>query len=85
MNVKTGAILAMSNKPDFDPNDPFTIYDEDVAAAIELITTDEEYNAAVSQARQTQWRNKAVSDLYEPGLFSKSSQLLRLWTAVRQR
>jgi len=67
MNVKTGAILAMSNKPDFDPNDPFTIYDPDVAAAIELITEDEEYNAAVSQARQTQWRNKAVSDLYEPG------------------
>ena len=67
MNVKTGAILAMSNKPDFDPNDPFTIYDEDVAAAIDLITNDEEYNAAVSQARQTQWRNKAVSDLYEPG------------------
>ena len=67
MNVKTGAILAMSNKPDFDPNDPFTIYDPDVAAAIEQITNDEEYNAAVSQARQTQWRNKAVSDLYEPG------------------
>lgn len=67
MNVKTGAILAMSNKPDFDPNDPFTIYDPDVAAAIEKITSDEEYNAAVSQARQTQWRNKAVSDLYEPG------------------
>lgn len=67
MNVKTGAILAMSNKPDFDPNDPFTIYDPDVAAAIEQLTTDEEYNAAVSQARQTQWRNKAVSDLYEPG------------------
>ena len=67
MNVKTGAILAMSNKPDFDPNAPFEIYDEKVAAAIDAITDDEEYNAAVSQARQTQWRNKAVSDLYEPG------------------
>jgi len=67
MNVKTGAILAMSTKPDFDPNDPFTIYDEEVAAAIELITDETEKNNAVSQARQSQWRNKAVSDLYEPG------------------
>ena len=67
MNVKTGAILAMSNKPDFDPNDPFTIYDADVAAAIEAITDTEKYNNEVSQARQSQWRNKAVSDLYEPG------------------
>ena len=67
MNVKTGAILAMSTEPDFDPNDPFTIYDEDIAAAIEQITDETEKNNAISQARQSQWRNKAVSDLYEPG------------------
>lgn len=67
MNVKTGAILAMTTEPDFDPNDPFTIYDEDLAAAIETITDETEKNAAISQARQSQWRNKAVSDLYEPG------------------
>ncbi len=28
MNVKTGAILAMASKPDFDPGDPYTIYNE---------------------------------------------------------
>ena len=67
MNVKTGAILAMSTEPDFDPNNPFEIYDEEVAAAIELITDETEKNNAISEARQSQWRNKAVSDLYEPG------------------
>ena len=28
MNVKTGAILALSTKGDYDPNDPFTISQE---------------------------------------------------------
>lgn len=28
MNVKTGAILGMSSKPDFDPGDPYAIYNE---------------------------------------------------------
>ena len=32
MDVKTGEILAMSTKPDFDPNSPNTIYDENVQA-----------------------------------------------------
>lgn len=28
MNVKTGALLGMSSKPDFDPGDPYAIYNE---------------------------------------------------------
>lgn len=67
MNVKTGAILAMSTKPDFDPNEPYVIKDEELQAVIDTIADAEEKNKAVSDARQAQWRNKAVSDLYEPG------------------
>lgn len=38
MDVKTGEILAMSTKPDFDPNSPNTIYDKNVQAQLDAIT-----------------------------------------------
>ena len=67
MDVKTGAILAMSNQPDYDLNDPYTILDEDVLKKIDEITDPAEKNQAVSNARQAQWRNRTISDTYEPG------------------
>lgn len=67
MNVKTGAILAMATKPDYDPNDPFTIQDEALAKSISQITDETERKTALNNARQKQWRNKAIADLYEPG------------------
>ncbi len=67
MNVKTGAILAMANYPAYDPNSPYTILDEDLYNSIMAITDPAEQNTAMSNARQKQWRNKAVNDLYEPG------------------
>jgi len=66
MDVNTGEILAMANKPDFDLNAPFEIYDKSDKAAIESLTG-EERRAAITTAQAKQWRNKAISDTYEPG------------------
>ena len=66
MNVNTGEIYGMAVKGDFDPNDPFTIVDQDVQKAIDALPEDQQ-DAATSEAIQQQWRNKAVSDTYYPG------------------
>lgn len=66
MNVNTGAILAMAVKGDFNPNDPFSLSEEDMQK-LEGITDDDEYNKKVAELRNSQWRNKMVSDTYEPG------------------
>ena len=66
MDVNTGAVLAMSTSPAYDPNQPRVIYDSTARAAVEALSGSQRA-AALQLAQQTQWRNKAVSDLYEPG------------------
>lgn len=66
MNVNTGAILGMAVSGDFDPNSPFTLSAED-QATVDAITDEEEKSQKRSDLLNRQWRNKAVSDTYEPG------------------
>lgn len=74
MNPQTGEILAMATKPDFDLNNPtdlsqfekFSIGMDGLFAQAES-EDDEKSNEAVATIRNKMWRNKALSDTYEPG------------------
>lgn len=67
MDVDTGGILGLATHPNYDPNDPFTILDENLLKEIEALPEGEEKDEAEHNAQYTQWRNKAVSDTYYPG------------------
>ena len=61
MDPKTGDILAMACYPNYNLNDPFSP-NETLAKTYKKLT-DEEKSVEI----QKMWRNKSVSDLYEPG------------------
>lgn len=65
MNVNTGAVLAMATKGDFDCNKPFELSKEDKQIVDKL--QGEERDAKLAELRNRQWRNKIISDAYEPG------------------
>jgi stage V sporulation protein D (sporulation-specific penicillin-binding protein) len=68
MNVKSGEILGMTTKPDFDPNEAYEIADPAAKAAVEALRGDDEaYQQALNAARFAQWNNKCISEPYEPG------------------
>lgn len=69
MDVNTGAILGMATYPTFDLNSPFTL-DEDSIEKLETSELDpesSEYGKYQTELLYKLWKNKAVSELYEPG------------------
>ena len=82
MNCKTGAILAMATLDSFDPNHYQQIlspevsgkllsmkqaYEEKPEGSPEYVQLQKAHQEALQKARLKQWRNRVISDGYEPG------------------
>lgn len=66
MNPKTGAVYAMATYPTFDLNNPSEIYDAKTAQELAALP-EGEYSTAYATARETQWKNKVISEISYPG------------------
>ena len=62
MNPKNGDILAMATYPSYNLNEPYTINNEEL-----LANWDNMEDSEKTTNLQAMWRNKAISDTYEPG------------------
>ncbi len=62
MEPKTGDILAMVVKPDYDPNEPRIPIDEEEKDKYNQLTNEEK-----QELWNKMWRNPIVSDTFEPG------------------
>ncbi|MBR3421771.1 MAG: peptidoglycan glycosyltransferase [Ruminococcus sp.] len=63
MDAKTGAIYGMATYPSFDLNEPREIVDHSPIITNEKLTPEETESAMLER----QWRNKCISEIYEPG------------------
>jgi len=82
MNAKTGEILAMATLGNYDPNNYLEITDPDAQSELDRLKATnlsypqdsdayqnglKAYKDALNTARLKQWRNRVLSDGYEPG------------------
>lgn len=62
MNPKNGDILAMATYPTYDLNTPYSAYTEELEQIWDTLESSEK-----TKLLQEIWRNRAISDTYEPG------------------
>ena len=62
MNPKTGDVMAMATYPGYDLNDPYNINIYELKSVWDTLSQEDK-----SKNLQAMWRNKAISDAYEPG------------------
>lgn len=62
MNPKNGDILAMATYPDYNLNEPYAAYTEELKGI-----WDAAEQAEKTKSLQAVWRNRAIADTYEPG------------------
>ena len=66
MDPNTGAILAMASLGNFDLNN-YQRVSADIQSEIDLTADPDAAAQLLKDAQLAQWRNKAISDTYEPG------------------
>ena len=62
LNPKSGDVLAMATYPNYNLNSPYEINNEELKAVWDTLESSEKNNYLLQM-----WRNKAISDTYEPG------------------
>ncbi|MBR5491422.1 MAG: PASTA domain-containing protein [Oscillospiraceae bacterium] len=66
MDVNTGEILGMASMGNFDPNN-YQLLGEKDQQLLDEVSNEEEKENLRATLQQKMWRNKAISDTYEPG------------------
>ena len=84
MNVKTGGILAMATAPTFDLNTPYTLDALSLARleATGFAADSAEYKTEKNKLLYEMWRNKAVTEIYEPG---STFKIITAATAIEEK